>query len=302
MRPARDHGHPAGASDSEPPGSAAGSTALRISLGSTLRQLREQAGISRDVAGDAIRASVAKMSRLELGRVGFKLRDIADLLTLYGVTDPAGREELLELARQANKPGWWHRYSDLLPAAYQTYIGLEQAASVIRTFELQFVPALLQTPDYARAVTMLTHREGGEIQRRVELRMHRKRLLSQDRSPVFWAVIDESALRRSVCADPNVLREQLDHLLAMSARLNVTVQVIPLGFRGYVAPSGSFTLLRFADPNLPDLVYLEHLTSALYLDKPSEVDHYTAVMSRLVASVEPPEKTPEIVRRIRDQL
>src|SRR5262250_3389371 len=128
------------------PGS--GPTVLRILLGSQLRMLREVKGITREEAGYAIRASGSKISRMELGRVSFKERDVADLLALYGVTDGAERDALLDLALKANSPGWWHRYNDLLPGWFQVYVGLEDAATIIRTYEVQFVPGLLQTEDY----------------------------------------------------------------------------------------------------------------------------------------------------------
>jgi len=279
-----------------------GPTVRRIGLGSQLRRLREQAGIDRETAGEAIRASMAKISRMELGRVSFKIRDVADLLTLYGVTDPAVRGEFLDLARQANKPGWWHRYADLLPSWFETYLGLEQAASVIRTFELQFVPGLLQTPDYARAVTRLAHTRAEEIERRVELRMLRQELLGQDHPPMLWAIVDESALRRSVSDEPDVLRAQLTHLLQMNERPNVSLQIVPLSHGGHPAAGGSFTLLRFADPDLPDVVYLEQLTSALYLDKQTDTDHYAMVMDRLVTKLEPPGRAASILERIRREV
>ncbi len=177
---------------------ASGPTALRIGLGGELRRRREAAGITREVAGEAIRASPAKISRLELGRVGFKERDVVDLLTLYGVGDATERAEFLALARQANAPGWWHRYSDLLPGWFETYIGLEQAATMIRTYELQFVPGLLQTREYARAVTLLGHEDAADVERRVELRMRRQEVLTAPAAPTLWAVIDEAALRRSL--------------------------------------------------------------------------------------------------------
>jgi len=283
-------------------GAASGPTVLRIGLGSTLRRLREHAGVDRETAGNAIRASVAKISRMELGRVGFKIRDVADLLTLYGVRDPVRREEFLDLARRANEPGWWHRYSDLLATWFETYLGLEQAASVIRTFELQFVPGLLQTPDYARAVTRLAYTRAEEVERRVELRMHRQELLEQPGAPTLWAVIDESALRRSVSNDPGVLRAQLDHLLVMNERPNVSLQIVPLSVGGHAAAGGSFTILRFAQPDLPDVVYLEQLTSALYLDKRADTDHYAMVMDRLVARLEPPAHAAAILDRIRSSI
>jgi len=283
-------------------GATSGPTVLRIGLGSTLRRLRENAGVDRETAGNAIRASVAKISRMELGRVGFKIRDVADLLTLYGVRDQVRREEFLDLVRRANEPGWWHRYSDLLANWFETYLGLEQAASVIRTFELQFVPGLLQTPDYARAVTRLGHTRAEEVERRVELRMHRQELLDQPGAPMLWAVIDESALRRSVSNDPGVLRAQLDHLIAMNERSNVSLHIVPLSAGGHAAAGGSFTILRFAQPDLPDVVYLEQLTSALYLDKHADTDHYAMVMDRLVARLEPPAHAAAILDRIRSSI
>ena len=304
MDVAGDHS-PAPGPAGPPPGSGLGAsphstgpTVLRIGLGGNLRRLREGAGISREVAGDAIRASAAKISRMELGRVGFKTRDVSDLLTLYGVADPGPREEFLELARRANEPGWWHRYADLLPSWFETYLGLEQAASLIRTFELQFVPGLLQTPDYARAVTRLAHTRSDEIERRVELRMKRQQLLTRESSPKLWAVVDESALRRSVSSDPGVLRDQLRHLIRMNEQPNISLQFVPLSRGGHAAAGGSFTLLRFAQPDLPDVVYLEQLTSALYLDKRSDVDHYAMVMDRLVAKLAPPGRAAGILQRL----
>jgi transcriptional regulator with XRE-family HTH domain len=298
----RDHAQgPEGAGGGRADG-ATGPTVLRIGLGSTLRRLREQAGITREEAAHTIRGSVAKISRVELGRVGFKIRDIADLLTLYKVTDPVRRGEFLELARRANEPGWWHRYADLLPNWFETYLGLEQAATVIRTFELQFIPGLLQTPDYARAVTQLGYTRTEEIERRVELRMHRQQLLTQATPPMLWAVIDESALRRSVSHRPEVLRQQLTHLIEANDMPNVSLQFVPLSHGGHAAAGGSFTLLRFAQPDLPDVVYLEQLTSALYLDKHPDTDHYAMVMDRLVTKLPPPNRAADILNEIRRQI
>ncbi|MDI5941058.1 Scr1 family TA system antitoxin-like transcriptional regulator, partial [Micromonospora sp. DH15] len=166
-------------------GPATGPTVLRMLLGAQLRRLREASGVTREGAGWEIRASESKISRMELGRVGFKERDVADLLSLYGVTDTTEREALLKLARDANSPGWWHRYGDVLPSWFQSYLGLEAAAALIRSYEVQFVPGLLQTPEYARAVVLLGHRGAGadEIDRRVGLRMQRQELLRRPRPP-----------------------------------------------------------------------------------------------------------------------
>ncbi|MBL1069217.1 DUF5753 domain-containing protein, partial [Streptomyces sp. 7-21] len=214
----------------------------------------------------AIRGSHAKISRLELGRVGAKERDVADLLTLYGVTDEEQRGQFLALARQASTPGWWHKYSDVLPSWFETLIGLEDAASLIRTYEVQFVPGLLQTPDYARACVRLGHPRATEreVDRRVELRLRRQELLQRPHAPKLWAVVDEAALRRPL-GGPRAMRQQLDHLRTMAERPNITLQIAPFRIGGVAAAGGPVTILRFQEPDLPDIVYLEQLNSALYL-------------------------------------
>lgn len=276
----------------KPPAGHSGPTVLRIALGSQLRRLRESSGISREAAGDAIRGSHAKISRLELGRVGFRERDINDLLTLYGVRDTGERESFLALARQANEPGWWHQYGDLLPTWFETYLGLEQAASVIRTFEAQFVPGLLQSPDYARAVILLGHagEPTAEIDRRVALRVRRQEILTRAEPPTLWAIIDEAALRRPI-GGVAVQRGQIEHLLRVSELPNVTMQLLPYDVGGHAAAGGPFSLLRFPESDLPDIVYLEQLTSALYLDKRNDIDQYLAVLDRLSVQAETPAYT-----------
>ncbi|GFE20961.1 MULTISPECIES: helix-turn-helix domain-containing protein [Streptomyces] len=279
-----------------------GPTVLRIVLGTQLRRLREGAGITREAAGDAIRGSHAKISRLELGRVSCKERDVADLLTLYNVTDEAVRADFLKLARRTSSPGWWHQYGDVLPGWFETHIGLEEAASVIRTYEVQFVPGLLQTPDYARAVAQLGHPRSSpeEIERRVQLRVQRQELLTIPDAPRVWAVIDEASLRRPL-GGPEVMADQLRHLLKMTKLPNVTLQIAPFSLGGLAAAGGPITILRFLEPDLPDIVYLEQLTSALYLDKRDDVDHYLAVMDRLSAQSESPRESVAILERLLKQ-
>ncbi|WP_159839967.1 helix-turn-helix domain-containing protein [Nocardia sp. CY41] len=264
--------------NAEFPAAERGPTVLRIALGSRLRQLREGCGISREAAGDAIRGSHAKISRLELGRTGFKERDLHDLLNLYSVVDPAERETYFELARRANDPGWWQHYSDLLPAWFETYIGLEQAATTIRTYEAQFVPGLLQTADYARAVIQLGNTD--ETERRVAIRMRRQQILYRAAAPTLWAVIDENALRRPV-GGLVVLREQIEHLAAMADRPSIRMQVLPYAAGGHSAAGGPFSILRFPEPELADIVYTEQLASSLYFDKQRDVELYMSVMNRL---------------------
>jgi transcriptional regulator with XRE-family HTH domain len=276
-----------------------GPTVLRILLGGQLRRLREARQITRSEAGDAIRASDSKISRLELGRVAFKERDVCDLLTLYGVTDEDERALFKSLGRQANKPGWWHKYSDIMPSWFELYVGLEEAASLVRTYEVQFVPGLLQTGDYAREVTLLGHTEVSStaVSRRVELRMTRQERLTGTGGPRIWAIIDEAVLRRPL-GGPQIMRAQLEHLVEMASLPNVTLQVVPFDRGGHAAAGGPFTILRFAEPDLPDVVYLEQLSSALYLDDRDDIDGYMAVMDRLCVEAAPSDGTIKMLHEI----
>jgi transcriptional regulator with XRE-family HTH domain len=283
----------------EAPGSGGGPTVLRMLLGAHLRRLREAQGVSREDAGWEIRASESKISRLELGRVSFKERDVEDLLTLYGQVDTDERERLLALARQANTPGWWHRYGDVLPNWFQSYLGLEAAASLIRTYEVQFVPGLLQTADYARSVVLLGHGRAKteEIDRRVDLRMRRQKILDRPDPVQLWAVIDEAVLRRPV-GSRATMRGQIQALIDATQRTSVHLQVLPFRVGGHSAAGGAFSILRFPDQELPDIVYVEQLSSALYLDKRDDVELYVDAMERLCVEADQPERAPDTLRRI----
>jgi hypothetical protein len=280
-------------------GNVGGPTALRMLLGAHLRRLRETEGITRASAGYHIRASESKISRMELGRVSFKVRDVEDLLKLYGVDDPEEIDRLLQLAADANSPGWWHRYGAVLPDWFQSYLGLESAASRIRTYEVQFIPGLLQTRDYARSVVELAYGKVGkkEIDHRVELRSSRQKLLVKPGAPRLWAVIDEAVLRRPM-GSHRVMREQLEELITYSHLPNVVIQILRFNTGGHAAAGGGFSILRFPDPELSDIVYLEHLTSALYLDKPEDLDAYTTAMDRTCVQAKEPRETEEILREI----
>jgi transcriptional regulator with XRE-family HTH domain len=275
-----------------------GPTVQRLVLGSQLHKLREDRGITAEQAAEAIRGSHSKISRMEHGRVGFKERDVADLLTLYGVTDTEERAALLNLARQANTPGWWHAYSDILPAWLEPYVGLEAAAQVIRTYQVQQVPGLLQTEGYARALIQQGSAVDEEqIARRIELRKSRQEVLSAPNPPQLWAVVDESALRRPV-GDSEVVRGQLQHLIEMADHPAVTLQILPFTAGPHSAMGGPFTILRFAEPDLHDVVYIEQLTSALYLEKPAEVDSYLEVMEQLCLQAEPAGNSVKLLHQI----
>ena len=275
---------------------AGGPTVQRLVLGSQLHRLRESRGITAEQAAEAIRGSHSKISRMEHGRVGFKERDVGDLLTLYGVTDSEERAALLNLAREANTPGWWHAYSDILPSWLEPYVGLEAAASVIRTYQIQLVPGLLQTEGYARALI----RQGSaaseeEIARRSELRASRQEILRRPDAPQLWVVVDEGALRRPV-GSREIVREQLKYLIEVADHPAVTLQILPFSAGAHSAMGGPFTILRFAEPDLADVVYIEQLTSALYLDKPVEVDSYLEVMEQLCLQAEPVANTTKVLQ------
>jgi transcriptional regulator with XRE-family HTH domain len=280
----------------------AGPTVRRMLVGAELRRLRTAKGLSREEAGEAIRASEWKIHRLENGQVSFKEHDIVDLLRLYGVTHADEIAEFVVLAREANTPGWWQRYGDVLPQWFRTYVDLESAASLIRTYEGQLVPGLLQTDDYIRAVVHDASLEPSEdVGRRVRLRMARQTVLTREHPPRLWAVVDEAALRRPV-GGREVMRGQLERLIAATKLPNVTLQILPFAGGAHPAMVSAFSILRFADRELPDVVYLEHLTNAVYLDKREEVERYLDVMELLCVASEPPARTVELLTRILDQL
>ena len=287
----------------EPPtggeGEPRGPTVLRMMLGSQLRRFRETAGVTPEQAAYEIRASRSKISRMEHGRVGFKARDVDDLLTLYGVHDEQIRTRMLAFADQASTPGWWSKYDDVLPDWFEAFLGLEGAASVIRTFELQFVYGLFQTEDYARAVTLLGNKTASaeEIDRRVSVRLKRQAVLAGPEPPQVWSVMDEAVLRRPV-GGRTVMRAQLAHLIEVASQPRVTIQVVPFARGGHAAAGGSFTVLRFAEPEVPDIVYIEQLTSALYLDSREDVDHYLEVMNELSTEALAPARSAALLAEV----
>lgn len=277
----------------------AGPLVPRMVLGAQLRRLREDRDITRERAGYVIRASGSKISRLELGRTGFKLRDVSDLLTLYGIEDESERSTLMALAAQANEPSWWNAYNDIVPTWAQSYLGLEQAASVIRSFEVQWVPGLLQTRDYIEAVVRLGFplAPPEEIDRRVELRIRRQQILYRENPTSLWAVLDEAVLHRPI-GGAATMQGQLEHLIEACALPNVTIQVIPFAAGGHAAAGGPITLLRLPQHGLPDVVYLEQLDSAVYPDRPDDIERYWHVMNSLVTAAEPPSETPAILHQM----
>jgi hypothetical protein len=273
-------------------------------LGLQLRRLREQNRVDRRQAAQVIRCSESKISRLELGKLPFKAHEVNGLLDLYGVASGPERDRLLGMARYANVPGWWQSYSDVFPSWFETYVGLESAAGHIRTFESQLIPGLLQTDGYMRAVTSEGRlpRSARQVERRVALRRERQKILTQSNT-VFWAIIDEAALRRPI-GGRDVMHEQLDHLLRlMQRRSTVRIQVLPFATGGPSGEVGSFSYLRFAERELPqviylEVVYIEHLTGALYIDKTEDVEQYRGAFDRLSTTARLVDESADIIAKI----
>ncbi|MEY2244856.1 helix-turn-helix domain-containing protein [Streptomyces sp. BF23-18] len=268
-------------------------TALRLILASQLRQMRLAAAISPITASDTLRCSDSKISRLERGQVQLKERDVVDLLHLYGA-GAEERQEFLALVRQSNESGWWHSFEDVLPKWFDKFIGLQEAASVIRSYEVLLVPGLLQTPEYARAVG-----EGSDLvrdkemaSRRAELRLARQELLDYPDPPELWVVLEEAVLHRQV-APPGVMEAQMRYLAQMARRPRIRVQVIPFDAGACVTGGFPLTHLRFDPPELPEIVYLEHVDDAVYLDKREDAAQYRSILDRLLNAAECPESSAQ---------
>ncbi|WP_181807553.1 helix-turn-helix domain-containing protein [Streptomyces shenzhenensis] len=278
-------------------------TVGQVVLGRRLLDLRERAGLKREEAARVLRVAPATVRRMETAEVALKIPYIQLLLKAYGVADDEA-DLFVRLAEDANKPGWWQRFHDILPSWFSMYVSLEGAATLIRSYEPHFVPGLLQTEDYARGVLKsgaVGHTEPEEIERHVALRMQRQQLLTRTDAPRFWAVMDETALRRPV-GGPEVMRAQIDRLLEVTKLPNVTLQVAPLSSGPHPGTYGPFVLFRFAMPELPDMVYSEYLTGAVYLDARTEVATHLEVMDRMAAQAATAQRTKEILRDLRKEL
>jgi len=272
-------------------------TVLRMILGRQLQALREKAGLSHQQAADAIYASEWTIRRIEAGKGALKPLNIKSLLVTYGVTDVREIDAFLGLARDASRPGWWHSYSDVLPDWFKVAVGLEESASLIRAYEPQVVPGLLQTQAYVRAITAASFpsEQEEESERRVALRLARQDLLKRPAPPEYWVVLEETVLRRPV-GGPGVMRGQIEYLIEAAARPNITIQVLPFAAGWHPAMYGMFNIFRFPDDAIPDVVYSEGLTSAYYLNKPEETAKYTEALDRMAAQAATPDQSISILR------
>jgi transcriptional regulator with XRE-family HTH domain len=259
-------------------------TVRRRRLALELRRLRETARLTCEDVAEHLECSTSKISRVETGRVSVSPRDVRDMLDLYGVPDEQ-RDSLVQLARDSRQKGWWHAYSDAMQPQFATYVGLESAASEIRIYEVSLIPGLLQTEDYARAVIRagMMNSAHEDIERRVALHMARQPALTRDDPPKAWAVVDEAALRRCV-GGPGVMRPQLDHLLSQAAMPSVEIQVIPFAAGAHPGMGRPFVILVFSDVVDTDVVYLEDLASALYVEDAAEVARYNVFFNHLRAT------------------
>jgi len=279
-----------------------GPTARRMILGSQLRRLREEAGIPRQQAGYNIRGSESKISRLELGRVGFKERDVTDLLTMYGVEDPNERQTFLDMVKQSNEPGWWRRFGDTMPNWFTDLVGLEEAAARIQIWEPLYVSGLLQIEGYARAIFSHGRPEMADerVDQLVALRMRRQKMFSRPDAPRVWMVLDESVLHRPI-GGMKVLKQQIEYLLEMSALPHVSVQILPFSRSGLSAEH-AFSLLRFGEPELPNIAYVEYLTGAHYIEKREEIEKYSRSLDMLAVDAETPERSRALLAKRRAEI
>lgn len=278
-------------------------TVGQVVLGRRLLDLRERAGLKREEAARVLRVAPATVRRMEMAEVALKIPYLQLLLKAYGVSDTEA-EAFVELAEDANRPGWWQRFHDILPGWFSMYVSLEGAAALIRSYEPHFVPGLLQTEEYARGVLKsgaVGQTSPEDIERHVALRMERQALLTRSDAPRFWFVLDETALRRPV-GGPKVMRAQIDRLLDATKLPNVTLQVAPFSAGPHPGTYGPFVLFRFAVPELPDMAYSEYLTGAVYLDARSEVATHLEVMDRMAAQAATAHRTKEILRDLRKEL
>ncbi|MFB7995399.1 helix-turn-helix domain-containing protein [Streptomyces sp. NPDC056002] len=281
-------------------------TVGQVVLGRRLQDLRERAGLKREEAAKVLRVAPATVRRMEMAEVGLKIPYLQLLLKSYGVTDEEA-EAFVMLAEEANKPGWWQRFHDILPGWFSMYVSLEGAAALIRSYEPHFVPGLLQTEDYARgvmrsgAVGRALAEDPDVVERHVALRMQRQELITREDAPRLWMIMDETALRRPV-GGPDVMRGQIDRLLEATELANVTLQIAEFAAGPHPGTYGPFVLFRFAMSELPDMVYSEYLTGAVYLDARPEVATHLEVMDRMAAHAATAHRTKDILRDLRKEL
>ena len=277
-------------------------TARRRRLAAALRQMREGRQLSCADAGKAVGWSESKISRIETGRVGVRQPDLERLLDLYDV-DAEARAALLTLGRQATHRGWWHSYADALPTYFEDYVGLEDGAKSLATYQNQLVHGLMQTPDYAAAVLRAAQpaATSDEVERQLAARTTRQALLTAASPLQVWAVLDEAVLRRPV-GGSEVMHSQLVRIQEIAALPNVTLQVLPFDTGAHASMGTSFELLQFPEPGDTSIVYIEDQTSSQYLEAAADIERYTLVFDHLRAAALSPQRSMEFIGQVADSM
>jgi transcriptional regulator with XRE-family HTH domain len=279
-------------------------TVKRRRLAAELRRLREEADLTIDDVAERLEWSTAKISRIENARVSVMPRDVRFLLRTYGFDESdTGFEVLLTLARESRQRGWWQQYGEAIPDWFQVFVGLEAEAATIWGYDAEFVPGILQTEEYARAVhrAQLVNASSEEIDRLVRVRMERQELLKSDDAPELWLVLNEAVIRR-VVGGRDVMRAQLERLVEASSLPNVTLQIVPFSAGAHPAMDGTFKLLTFPEPNDPHIVYIEYHTGSLYLEKPQEVERFRAAFNHLRATATSMDASRDNMERAAEEL
>ena len=273
-------------------------TIRRRRLGAELREHREKAKVTIERVAEQLECSASKISRIETGHTSATVRDVRDMLEIYGV-DGQVRDELLLIAREARQKGWWHPYTAVLSSAY---VGLEQAASSIRAYEQQVVPGLLQTEEYAKAMIRSARPDlkAEELDQKVRVRSGRQSLLTQDDPIDVWVVLDETVVSRPVGGDA-IMRAQLESLLDAAELPNVTIQILPFSAGGHAGMDGSFTILEFPESGDLDVVYAENATGGLFLEKVDELQRYRFIFDHIRAAAIRPEESVALIAKLAEE-
>jgi transcriptional regulator with XRE-family HTH domain len=282
---------------------ATGPTVRRRRLGTELRKLRESNTYKLEEVAAQLGVAPSTLSRIETGKAPTKSAYLNQMLEMYGVIDPAQRQVLVDMAREGHRKGWWAAYDDVLPSGFDIYVGLEAETAAIRGYEISVVHGLLQTPDYARAVMreMFPRHSVEQIERLVDLRMQRQQRFDDDPPLELWAILDEAVVRRPVGGSA-VMREQLEHLLAMAARPELTLQVLPFSCGAHAGHGGPFAILEFPDRTDSEVAYVESVAGILYLEKDREVRARTDAFDRLRAAALAPAASADLIAQVAREL
>lgn len=275
-------------------------TVRRRRLGQELRKLRELKGMTAEEVAERLLVSQSKISRLENGRRSISQRDVRDLCGVYEVEDHRIVDSLMQMAKDSRQQGWWHAFGDI---PYSVYIGLETDAASLRVYEPQIVPGLLQTRGYAEALIdgAMPETPATDIEKRVQVRLRRQqRIHGEDEKSAplrLWAVLDEATLRRQV-GGRDVMIEQLEQLVEVSQLPHVTVQVMPFDMGAHPGVSGQYAILEFPDASDSSVVYIEGVTSDLYLEKSNDVQRYSVMYEHLRAQALNVDQTRQFISDI----